>query len=403
MTPQLRSIDPDELERFVTAFRAVFGGQPDEQGMARARLRLETDRAFVGVDQHGEVVATAGAFSFRMSLPGGGQTGCAGVSMVSVRTDHRRQGLLTRLMGLLFEQARERGEPLAALWASEAPIYGRYGFGPAIPTLELTFERDHAGLQIPAAPGLVELVDRATARRSFPPIRASVATTRPGMLARSEGFWDSILDEEQNSSSTTGPRQHALVPGRGYALYRLKPEWTAGAPTGTVEVSELHALDPEAAAALWRFVTDVDLAATTVAGHRPPDDPALAMVRDTVRTRALFDWALQVRVLDVAGALAERGYATDGTIVLEVADAQIPEQDGCWQLHVADGEASCTRTGERPDLRLDVSSLSTVYLGGVRTTQLAAAGRVVEVTPGAAGRLDQMLATPLAPWHEGMF
>jgi len=183
----------------------------------------------------------------------------------------------------------------------------------------------------------------------------------------------------------------------------LKPEWTAGAPTGTVEVAELHAHDPEAAAALWRFVTDVDLASTTVAGHRPTDDPALAMVRDTVRTRAQFDWALQVRVLDVAGALTQRGYATDGTIVLEVSDAQIPEQDGCWQLRVVDGEASCTRTSAAPDLRLGVASLSTVYLGGVRTTQLVAAGRVVEVTPGAASRLDRMLATPFAPWHEGMF
>ncbi len=403
MTAQLRPITPEELERFVQSFRVVFGGQADDQGLARARQRLETDRAFVGVDHRGDMVATAAAFSFRMALPGGGEASCAGVSMVSVRTDHRRQGLLTRLLGLLFDQARERGEPLAALWASETPIYGRYGFGPAIPTVELTFQRDHAALQVPADPGLVELVDRATARAEFPVIRAAVARTRPGMLSRPDGFWDSILDEEPPGSADAGPRQHALVPGRGYAVYRLKPEWTAGAPTGTVEVAELHALDAQATAALWRFVTDVDLSTTTVAGHRPPDDPVLAMVVDTVRTQAVHDWAVQVRVLDVAAALTRRGYATDDAIVLEVADAQLPDQAGGWYLRVVDGEASCERTSADPDLRLDIGSLSTLYLGGNRTTQLVAAGRVVESTPGAASRFDHMLATPVAPWHEGMF
>lgn len=403
MTLPIRTIDPHEIDAFIRSFRAVFGGAPDAQDLARARLRLECDRSFVAVDGRDELVATAGAHSFAMSLPGGGQLGCAGVTLVSVRADQRRRGLLTRLMERLLQQAHERGDAIAALWASETPIYGRFGFGPAIPTAEITLDRDHAALHLPGPVQEVALVDRSVAREVFPAIRAQVSSTRPGLLTRPAGFWDSLLDEEPTPSSGSGPRLHALLPGRAYAIYRLRPDWTAGAPTGQVVVNELHATDPEAAAAMWRFVTDVDLASSTVAGRRAVDDPVLAMVVDRGRTRVAEDWPVQVRLLDLARVLSTRTYGTDGALVLEVHDRQLPEQAGRWHLEVSGGRGSCRRTDRPADLRLDIAALSTVVLGGVRTTQLAAAGRVGDHGGDAAARLDRLMATERSPWQDFMF
>jgi predicted acetyltransferase len=403
VTLSLRTIAPDEIDAFVRAFRAVFGGAPDEADLARARLRLECDRSFVAVDGHGEVVATAGAHSFAMSLPGGGRLGCAGVTLVSVRADQRRRGVLTGLMDRLLQQARERGDAVAALWASETPIYGRFGFGPAIPTVEITLDRDHAALQPPGPVEEVALIERSVAREAFPAIRSQVSATRPGLLTRPTGFWDSLLDEEPTPPPSSGPRQHALLPGRAYAIYRLRPDWTAGAPTGQVVVSELHATDPEAAAAMWRFVTDVDLASSTVAGRRPVDDPVLAMVVDQGRARVAQDWPLQVRLLDLAGVLSTRTYHSDGSLVVDVRDPQLPDQAGRWHLEVSGGRGSCRRTERPAGLTLDIAALSTVVLGGVRTTQLAAAGRVREDGSGTAAHLDRLLATDVAPWQDFMF
>jgi predicted acetyltransferase len=399
----LRTIAEDEVEPFLRTFRAVFGGVPDEQDIARARRRLEPDRSFVAVDGNGEIVATAGAHSFQMALPGGREVGAAGVTLVVVRADHRRRGVLTALMRRLLDQARERGEAVAALWASETPIYGRFGFGSAVPTVELSLDRAHAALAVPGPVDEVELVDTEVARATFPGIRDEVLGVRAGMLRRPASFWDTLLNPGSSPSQDVGPLQRALLPGRGYALYRLESDWTAGAPTGTVRVQELHATDPAAAAALWRFVTDVDLASTTVAGRRPVDDPLLAMVVDQGRARVAADWALQVRVLDVVQLLTTRHYATDDTLHLEVHDAWFPDQAGRWELAVADGQARCVRTERPADLDLDLRALSTVCLGGARTTQLVAAGRVKERVPGAASRLDRLMATPLAPWHEYMF
>ncbi len=403
MSLPIRPIVPDELDGFVRSFRSVFGERVDDRDLARARLQLECDRSFVAVDADDEVVATAGAHSFAMRLPGGGRLGCAGITMVSVRTDQRRRGLLTRLMDRLLQQARERGDAVAALWASEAPIYGRFGFGPAIPTAEITLDRAHAALQLAGPVEAVTLVDRSTAREALPAIRERVSATRPGLLARSPVFWDCLLDEEPTPPSGSGPRQHALLPGRAYALYRLRPDWTAGAPTGQVVVSELHATDPEAAAAIWRFVTDVDLASSTVAGRRAVDDPVLAMVVDRGRARVAEDWPLQVRLVDLASVLSTRTYGSDGSLVFDVIDRQLPGQAGRWHLEVSGGRGSCRRTDRPADLRLDIAALSTVCLGGARTTQLAAAGLVSEDGDAAAARLDRLLVTDVAPWQEFMF
>jgi predicted acetyltransferase len=400
--PELRRLQPGEVPSFVRAFRAAFGGVPDDADLASAETSIEVARSHVSV-LGGELVATASAFSLALALPGGAEVGCAGVSLVSVRGDHRRRGLLRALLGRVLDDARDRGEVLAALWASETPIYDRFGFAPAVPTVEIRLDRDHAALRREGPWRDIRLVDRTEARVAFPPIRALARTRRPGMLSRTDGSWDRLLRDEPQPPSGHGPRQHALLPGRGYAVYRLEPDWTAGAPTGTVRVQELHAVDAEATAALWRFVTDVDLATTTVAGRRAIDDPVLALVADDGRTRVARDWPLQVRVLDLPAALTSRTAAADDQLVLEVADPLVPGNDGRWVVAAAAGRFTCEPTTAEADLHLDIRAVAAVLLGGQRTTQLAAAGLVHERRGGSVVRLDRTLQVDVAPWHDYMF
>jgi predicted acetyltransferase len=400
----IRTIEPEETGAFAHAFHRVFAGAPSDHGLARLRRRLEPERTIVGIAPDGDVVATAGAYSFDLALPGAAAAGCAGITMVSVRPDHRRRGVLTRLLGWLHEQARSRGEPFAALWASESPIYGRFGYGPAIPHVAVTAERAHVRFTVPADVGAVALVDRERALAELPPIREAVRRERPGMLSRSAAWWEQLLDEDPVSERDGhGPRGVALVPGRGYAIHRVRGHWTDGAPAGTVRVDELHATDPEAAAALWAFVTDLDLTSRIVAETRPVDDPVLAMIEDTGRLQVAAGWPLYLRILDLPAAMTARRYASDGELVLQVSDGGVPPNAGRWILRVRDGVARCEPSGRPADLELDVRELATVVLGGVRVGQLAAAGRVRVIDPTAPDRLDAMLRTPLAPWHEGMF
>ncbi len=108
--------------------------------------------------------------------------------------------------------------------------------------------------------------------------------------------------------------------------------------------------------------------------------------------------ALWLRILDTVRCLEARSYATSGRLVLEVADSFGGFARGRYLLEADSGRAQVSRTRRSPDLRLDVATLSSAYLGGVSFSTLAAAGRLEEVTLGAATRADALFAVPRAPY-----
>src|SRR4029077_1308866 len=87
------------------------------------------------------IVGSSRAYSFDLTLPGGASIPAAAVSWVAVLPTHRRQGVLSRVIEALHDDAREREEPVSMLTASEGAIYGRYGYGVATWRLGLTAER----------------------------------------------------------------------------------------------------------------------------------------------------------------------------------------------------------------------------------------------------------------------
>jgi predicted acetyltransferase len=398
----LGPVAEDELAGWIAAFDLTFGITAPDGALERLRRVIEPDR-LVAARRGGTVVGTAGAYSFELALPGAEPAPCAGVTLVSVRADHRRRGVLRRMMAELLDQAATRGEPFAALWASEHPIYGRFGFGPAVPNTRLEIDRGHARFRVPAPVEAVELVDAEAAAARFPGIYATARQHRPVLFGRSPSWWDRDLGDPVERRGGAGEKRYALLGDRGYAIHRLRPAWEAGVPSGTVEVQELVALDAEATAALWRFVVDTDLSARTVAGRRPADDPLPAMLDDPARARPQADGPLYLRLVDVPAALTARRYPVDGQVTLELHDAFRPANQGRWRLRIVDGLATCEPSAAAPELELDAEALASVALGGVRVSTLAAAGRLTVHDAVAVGRADRLLATEAAPWHGFMF
>src|SRR6185503_18593563 len=97
-----------------------------------------------------EPVALTGAYRFDLSIPGG-ELPCAGVTWVGVIPTHRRRGILRDLMRRELEDVHSWGEPIAALWASEAAIYGRFGYGHAAPNGQAKSDRARFALREEAA------------------------------------------------------------------------------------------------------------------------------------------------------------------------------------------------------------------------------------------------------------
>ena len=162
----------------------AFGEDPGDE----ERRTWEPDRIIAAFDGE-RPVATAGALTFRLSVPGG-EAAAAGVTLVGVNPAYRRRGILRSMMRHQLDDVRARGESLAILWASEGAIYQRFGYGLA--TLSGSFEiaRDRAAFARPAPPeGTVRLVDREEAMGIFPPLYDRVRVEAPGMVGRSETWW----------------------------------------------------------------------------------------------------------------------------------------------------------------------------------------------------------------------
>jgi predicted acetyltransferase len=425
----LRPITPDEFDAYCEVPAQAFNDSDASAELnEHERLVFEFDRSIAAFDGDA-IVGTTAAYSFQLTVPGG-ITGAAGVTFVSVLPSHRRRGILSAMMRHQLADIAARGEAVAALYASETGIYGRYGYGCASWQLSLTIRRGEGALS-PAVAGDTRAGGAGAGGagagggpvrlRAAPPgeLRAELAKVydaavphRPGMMARDERWWQNTLDDAEFRRRGMSV-QRCLLAGddagpRGYALYRTKPDWDGdGLPYGSLSVRELIATDAAAAAALWGDLLTRDLIGEVAVRSRPVDDPLLDMLADRRRARPYLSDGLWVRLIDVSAALRQRRYSCPADLVIEVTDDLLPANAGRWRLQCpgpADGGTpSCERTGAAADIVLPVAALGAGYLGGTRLGALAAAGLVTERRDGAVARLSAAMYSDPAPWCASMF
>lgn len=377
------SEEPDDIEPYVQAFATGY----------RAWWVRHGDR----------VVANLGVLESDLSLPGGARLPTAAVTAVGVSQVMRRRGLLSELMTASLDEAVAHGEPLVALFATEAAIYGRYGFGIAAPHRAYRAERAKIRFADPVDVRLVEETTPSSALATWPAVHERLRDTRGGSLGATPGMWQlGVVVDPPGWRDGATARRLVEVPGRGYARYRVKPQEESHYPEGQVLLSELVATDPEAHAALWQHVLDIDLTTRVVSWIRPPDDALPHLLVDPLALHAFDGPPLYVRVLDVPRVLAARSYAAAGTSVLEVVDPS-GRSGGRWRLETDGATATCEPSSAAPDVTVPIDALAGVVLGGVPATSLLDGRRLREERAGAVAGLDRLMATERAPWTTFMF
>lgn len=369
----------------------------------------ETDRAWV-VDAGGRIAGNAAIHSLDVTLPAVHGHPCptapmAGVSAVGVHPTHRRQGLLRQLMRAAHDDARERGEPLAGLEASESVIYGRFGYGLTANLAECSIDSRWSAFAVPAPELDLALIDKDEAVTVLPPLFDLQRRTRAGEVSRRPEYWDHLLADRPHERGGLSARFHAVC-DEGYVLYRATLDTSVFlGQRAAVVVEELRGNDAEVEAALWRFVLDLDLVGRVTVKRCAVDDPIRWRLADPrqLRTDSIED-RLYVRILDTAAAFEARGYQAEGRLVLEVLPPLVPEGGadagpGRWVLDAGPDGASCrrARAGEEADLRLGLPALGSLYMGGFPASLLAAAGLVEELRPGVLPVADTLLTTRPAP------
>jgi predicted acetyltransferase len=402
-----RPITEDEVPAFREQISTGFGEDLSEQDRNSDRFLtlFPLDRTVAAFDGD-TIVGTLGAFAFEVTVPGGATIPMSGTTIVTVRSTHRRRGLLTAMMRDHLDDAAARGEALVGLWASEAPIYGRFGFGMA--TSRDVVEATDNALRISAAvEGVVRFIDPDHAHDVIPPIFDEVRKSRPGMLSRSEEWWKLRIfyDPEHWRDGNSAKRfvvYEADGTAEGYAIYTQKSDWGEFLPNGQVRVKEIVSTTDRAHSALWDHIASIDLFPRVRFWNSPVDDPLWWKLVDPRRVERKRTDALWLRILDVPAALGARAYETDGSIRIGVDDRFRPSTSGSYELTVIDGVGKCAAVEGSADVELGIDVLGALYLGGSNAVSMAAAGLIA----GAQERiteLHRLFHTDVAPWCDDVF
>jgi predicted acetyltransferase len=404
VTIDIRPLTADDLPNAMQLMARYFAVEPPSQRRIDNAIASWDDGRQFGAFDDGRIVAMAGAWGLATTVPGLVTLPTLGLTRVGVAATHRRQGILTDLIRTQFTDSIGRGDVLSSLRASEAPIYGRFGYGLAghMTTYRIK-ARDGAFAVALKDTGSMRLLEPSEVMTTLPDIYDRVGRAHVGAINRPDGLWRNYLGSFQTETfaSAEWVAVHVAADGTfdGYVHWEAvdRDNWHTNG--NLVMINDLIAEDPDVYAVLWRFVFENDLVETIKAEDRPDDE---AIRYRLINARALEaterideQW---VRLLDVDQALRGRAYNDAGSVNVAVTDSFLPNNTGTYRLGAGSGLVD-----EAPDLVLDVSILGAVYMGGTSFAELAAARRITEFRSGSIARADAICSTRPAPWCGSFF
>lgn len=413
-TPELVNPVPvDEARDWVAALATTFLGDVHDDDFPRRverwRRGWDPDRVW-GYRDRGRWVATLHTHTRTLTVPawcgGTNELTVDALTAVTVAGTHRRRGLLTAMLERSLQSAKDRGDPLSMLVAAEWPIYGRFGYAPAVFGANYTYWPRRPLATLPAPPaGSLRSADAAELGDIAPAVFDTARRRHPGQVDRPRWWWDRELGLD--GYEPIGKRPTWIVHDGpdgpdGLLAWRATRDFDLDR-SGAIEVVHFAAATDAAYRDLWAYLGGIDIIDEVKLTDRPVDEPVRWLLRDgrAVQLTDAFDY-VWLRLLDVPAALAARGYAVPGRVVLEVVDDDLGGYGaGRYVLDVADGTAHCAVTDRPAELRVSQRALAACYLGGVRLRGLPEG--VQELASGALARADLMFSVPVAPVNQTGF
>jgi predicted acetyltransferase len=396
---EVRPVADGEIGDFLDVFEAAWGFARDD-GQRRHTGTIVAAESPFGAFTGDGMAGTVMSFTMELTVPGRVQVPMAGVSYVAVHPLRRRRGVLRALMRCQLDDLHARGIPLAGLGASEAGIYGRFGYGAATWDSSWRLARGAArGLADGDDGCYLDMIGAPQARELLPAVHEQGRRGQVGDVRTYPGRWHDLAgDGAQRGTLFLLCRDDDGHPA-GYATYRIQREERYSADA-TVIVDHLIALTGGAYRRLWAHLADLDLTSQVFASGRPEHEPlrwALADSRQLAVT-GVHDH-LWLRLVDLPAALSRRRYAAEGSLVLDVTDPFCPWNQGRWLLEGGPDGATCHPAGQSPapTLRLDAAALGSLFLDGTSVMHLASAGSV-EGDAAAVRRAQLMFGTGTGPW-----
>lgn len=399
MTIEIRATEPDEYRAAANAFVIpLLEAPPNDEAWEHSLPTWKIMPSFSAWDGE-RCVGHAGHFLVDTTVPGGARLPTGAVTRVGVLSTYRRRGAATGLMGALLDDAVERDLALLSLRASEAVIYGRYGYGVAGDFCDVSIDARRARpVRGAATAGSFRLLEPSELVEVVPSLYERVAHRRPGVITRPAEWWPRLFRNAIELKKASFVAVHLDADGEPDGFVHYETKWDDNLfvdSSGEGKVHDLFGADDSVELALWQYLFDLDLVTRWTSNERPVDD----LVRHAVHDRRAYrqmsvgdeQW---LRLVDVERALATRAYnPATGAVAIGVHDPVVAGNCGTWRVS-ADG---VERTEDEADLSVAIETLSAAYLGGPSWAALAGVGAVEVRTPDAIAMADTLFASRPLP------
>ncbi len=403
---ELRPATEDEMGAIGSLTGYVYGGafgDGPESLTATANRAEWTLCAFDG-DRLASSFVTI-PFTMRMN---GRAMAMGGVSGVATHPEYRRQGLMRRLLTRATAEMRDQGQSVAALWASQAAIYQRFGY--AIGSYNRTYRLDSADIGFHDGDGGSGRVEWLSADEGFDAIKAvyiDFVSQRSGYLHRSRALWENVVLQ---ASDDDGPLHVALSKdedGRpnGYLVYTLRANRVDHrARAQELVIRDFAWLNLDAYRSLWGYVARHDLVGRVLWENAPVDDPAEEIFTEPRLLHRQDSEGMWFRLVDVRAALSERGYSTGGHAAIEIVEDDVtPWNAGTYSVETNGITTEVERVAASTSAAatMSVKTLGSLYIG-MRSARRLHSWGLIDADDATIEQLDNLFATrylPHAPDH----
>ncbi len=400
---EYRSIKPNERDAFNDLVKYVFadstpGPVPEEEDTLECEW---TTAAF----HKGKIVATSAGYPFKMRLNGNALF-VDGLTAVGTEPGYRRRGLVREMVSRRLHAVHEdERQSVSILWASMGAIYQRFGYGLGSHLMSCTFDPRFTDFQFPVETnGYVRIVDEEEGIPILKDLYRRFIQDRTLDLHRSDTMWKGYFGTKKRKNYCAVYFNTNDEP-EGYLAYstseyqRPKDE----GPDQRLSVREMIYLNILAYRSLWEFIRKHDLVGK-VEMSVPMDEPAMHMLLEPRMLQLRPNDGLWLRVVDAADALAQRGYSSSGSVVLEVSeDRECPWNERRYLLETDGTTAEVAQTNQSPDATLSPNGLASLLSGNASLSQLHRIGRAAITDEGRLHELDFLFATKYQPFCRNGF
>ena len=394
---EVRPARPEEMDEFRRVAGTALVMKPSVFEFVRP------DWTLCGVEESG-LCTTLGTLPLNLVI-NGVSSPVSGVTSVGSLPVSRRRGHLRRVMARHFEMMHEKGEQhIAALWASWAAIYQRFGYGLVATRLSYAVEPRYIQFAEakPATGTLREAGDSDAAL--IEELYGKFVAERTGYIARARGMWQyGVMYAPPVGGTLSKVIYEEAGKPQGYIIYHTQQLPADPIPNHKLLVRDLVWLNSRAYCTFWEHLSSMDLIQEIDWPRAPSDDPLPHLLLEPRRLRAAAYDSILARLVTVEKALTQRRYTEEGDLTFDLTDAMCPWNTGRWRLEATIGGSRVTRTRKAADIELPVGTLALLLFGQVSATEAARMGRLDAKRAEALAAWDRVMRTMYKPACPDMF